>query len=384
MRGPQAIVLSPGPLDPMIVRRALGEQGGPDFDRTVFRMLRGVDLGGLLHGAPGPGSGTAVVVASSAWWLRPVDDLVDRIVAEAQVPVAALVEGEGIAFLHESRPGVGPERALRDNVEAAWEMLRTRWSLPTRSEALLPLSAAAVLVHEDAEEGRSLPPLVLISERPGDSESVIEACLTLRGSALVAGRPWSPGAWRAAEGPVPTHLRAIVLAGPVRLPGPARWALARRAEAVEVALQVGADDGWMLLVPEVEGQPAHYGAITCLRQFAPLPRGRWIGVLEPRTAARVLRIDGDDARHLRAHVDPLPVDLPDGDDLDSARAALLRVAEGKAPARALHDAQDAEDPARSIAWSVPVPLELGLAYLAAETRSDRAHLLSRALGLTAP
>lgn len=215
---PASLILSPGQLSAEEVRDALIDQGGPAWDRTVFRMVQQVDIASLLSGQPGPGAGTAVAVASAGYWVRPIDRLAASLAAKVKAPVVAVVEGEDESFV----AGVGEDgRAYRRGAStllSAWSVLPTEWF-----PALGPnvsVRRAALLVHEDADEGRGLPACCVLEVDPTDEPTNAETVLGLRGAALAAGWPWKPGALLDEGKDPPADLRALVLAGPVRLPGP--------------------------------------------------------------------------------------------------------------------------------------------------------------------
>ena len=58
MPHPTGLLMTAAAVTPELVSRALNEQGGPEWDETVFQMLTGVDLRGLTLGKPAAGKGS--------------------------------------------------------------------------------------------------------------------------------------------------------------------------------------------------------------------------------------------------------------------------------------------------------------------------------------
>ena len=121
MTQPTGLLMTTASVDPALVRQVLTEQGGPEWDETVFQMLTGVDLLGLAQGAPAAGEGTALAFASSGWWLRSIDELADRLAKETKAPVLAAFEAPAAktSGFHLARPDGGAERRVEAR-KGAW------------------------------------------------------------------------------------------------------------------------------------------------------------------------------------------------------------------------------------------------------------------------
>jgi hypothetical protein len=378
--GPVGLLLVAGTVDGESVRRALDEQRGPAWDATHFDILAGIDAAQLAQGVGSPGGSSAVVLRSAGWWLRPLDEVADLLAAISDVPVLALVESEdaGVSGYHLAVPGGAPRRHVVQHPPGApvraWVpglLLLLGRSQPMAEVASLREAVAVVSGHAEQSEGRSV--LALLQPREPAERSITDL---LRGRALVAGQPWRPGSVGFLQRKPPRRMQTIVLAGPVRLPGPPRHAVATRAEVVATVREVMEHDGWVCLVPEHQGAPARFGTAVQVAQFAPMEDGRWMGVLHPWTAVTVGAI-----RDRWSEAEPVPQEDSAPDRLAQARTRLhAAVALGLHPLRLPPGAWvDDPDPARLIAWQVPVGIEASLTYLAAKDPAARAEVLSRVL-----
>ena len=377
------MLMSPGPLRPEAVRQALDDQGGPEWDETVFQMLTGVDLRSLAAGAPTGGSGTAIAFASSGWWVRALDDLADRLSANAGAPVVAVFEAPGAraAGFHLARPGRAAEREMRmvaPNVQpATWQDGIARL-IKADVPKVAPLAVVAREVHGDDASGASLPGMFNFNlERATVAERRVLG--EVYGTSLVGGLEWRPGARRDPSEALPSRMRVIVLTGPPRLPGPARWAKADNAEAVEIARKVIEEDGWVCLVPRVGEVLGIYGSSVQLSQFAPLPRdGRWAGVLHPREAVRI----GDFGDDGIADVTPVKqTGIADAEGFDRALTRVIGLLPTRAPEVEFNEDElrASDDPARLLAWQIDVDAELSQSYLGSTDPTTRLEVLSAAL-----
>jgi hypothetical protein len=385
MPHPTGLLMTSAPLTPESVSRALDDQGGPEWDETVFQMLTGVDLEGLAGGKPVAGQGTAIAFASSGWWVRCVDELADRLAEEAGGPVLAVFEAPDAraSGYHLARPGTAPDR---DVATAGPREPNTLWGtglaklLGTQTVQVTgSLADVARAVHHDAPSGSALPGMFNFSLGSASAEER-RVLGEVHGTSLVGGYEWRPGARRDPAEALPSRMRVIALSGPPRLPGPARWAKADRPDAIAVAQAVMEDDGWVCLVPKVGEVLGIYGAAVQLSQFAPLPRdGRYAGVLHPREAVRIGHFDDEGF----AEVTPVrQTGVADGRAFDRALTRLLELLPVKAPevefdAEALR--ADA-DPARLLAWQLPVSPELSQSYLGSSDPTTRLEVLLAAVG----
>ncbi len=378
MSKPTGLLLSPGAIAPDAVSHALNEQGGPAWDNTVFRLLSGVDVRSLAEGAPKRGSGTAVSLASTGWWFRPLDELADRLAATTGQPVLALLEHPGVgSAYHLAQPGDEPVRRVRLGTDRLWA---EGVALLTGGEGLAegdtsPLEQAARLVHGDDPEGAQLPGMVAFAFLP-ERRAEWPALLDLRGQALQGGVLWKPAERRDADEDPPMKMRAILLETDVRLPGPPRWARAHRAEVIETAQQVVGDDGWVCLVPQVDGEVAAFGAAVRILQLAPLPDGSLVGVLHPLAGVRIEGVaDGV------ATVDPVPQGpVEDAEAFTAARKKLVeQLAAGSGVRWSAEELDASTDPASLIAWQVRLSTEACQSYLAAREPLARLAALDGAL-----
>ena len=378
MSKPTGLLLSPGAIAPDVVSHALNEQGGPAWDETVFRLLSGVDVRSLVEGDPRAGEGTAISVASSGWWLRPLDELAVRLAIETRQPVLALVEYPGVgAAYHLAQPGDEPVRRVRLGTDRLWaEGVALLTGGKSLAEAdVVALEDAARHVHGDDPAGAQLPSMVIFAFLP-ERRAEWPAVLDLRGQTLQAGVLWKPAAGRDADEDPPLKMRAILLETAVRLPGPPRWARAHRAHAIETAQQVVDDDGWLCLGPQVDGEHAEFGAAVRILQLAPLRDGSVVGVLHPVASVRIEGVaDGV------ATVDPVPQGpAADAEAFEAARKQLVELLAGREGVRwSAEEIHASPDPASLIAWQVRLSPEDCQRYLAAREPVARLEALAAAL-----
>lgn len=384
MPQPTGMLMTARTLTPEVVRHALDEQGGPEWDKTVFRMLTGVDLAGLAAGEPQAGEGTAISFASSGWWVRHLDILADQLASDVDAPVLAVFEAPDAraSGYHLARPGQESERRLSMIPE---EHAISRWGegvgklLGSTVKVDLPaLGEVARTVHGDDPSGLDLPSVFGFSlEGAASAEKRILG--EVYGTSLVGGWEWKPGARRDPAEAIPDRMRVIVLSGPPRLPGPPRWAKADRADAIDVARRVMDEDGWICLVPKVGEVLGIYGSAVQLSQFAPLPRdGRWAGVLHPREAVRIGDFDEDGF----AFIEPVEQKgIADAQAFDRVLSRLIAALPEKAPDAQFDEAElrASPDPARLLAWQLPVSPELSQSYLGSTEPTTRLEVLLAAL-----
>ncbi len=378
MSKPTGLLLSPGAIAPEAVSRALNEQGGPAWDNTVFRLLSGIDARSLAEGTPKGGSGTAVSLASTGWWFRPLDELADRLATTTGQAVLALLEHPGVgSAYHLAQPGDEPVRRVRLGTDRLWAegvaLLTGGQGLAEGDTA--PLEQAARLVHGDDPEGAQLPGMVGFAFLP-ERRAEWPALLDLRGQTLQGGVLWKPAEQRDADEDPPMKMRAILLETDVRLPGPPRWARAHRAEVIETAQQVVGDDGWVCLVPQTDGEVAAFGAAVRILQLAPLPDGSLVGVLHPLAGVRIEGVaDGV------ATVDPVPQGpVEDVEAFAAARKKLVdQLSAGSGVRWSAEELDASDDPASLIAWQVRLSTEACQSYLAAREPLARLVALAGAL-----
>jgi len=376
MSKPCGLLLAASAISPDLVDHVLNEQGGPEWDETVFRALTGVDVRSLVLGEPVAGAGTAVSIASSGWWLRHLDDLAARLAAVSGQPVLAVFEFDGAQASGYSlaTPGAETRRSVKAGALRAWgEGVSALVGGEALDEAaLVALGEAAQVVHGDAAEGKDLPGVFVFGDAPDDAAIMLD----VRGSALVAGLAWRPVRFRDPAEEPPPRIRAILISTPIRLPGPPRWAQATRAVAVEAARSAVDDDGWVCLIPREGGLPASYGAAVRVLQLAPMPDGSWLGVLHPRCGVKI------DEVHLGvADVEPVSEMPADPDALADAVNVLIGELESRKLriAWSASELRNSPDPAASIGWQIRVNAELCQRYLAAGEPVERVNTLTAAL-----
>lgn len=374
MTKPCGLLLAASALSPDVVSQALVDQGGPEWDETVFRLLTGVDVASLAVGPPKAGAGTAVSVASSGWWLRRLDDLAQRIADASGAPVLAAFSSQGdqSSGYALATPGKPMQYGLTDGLNGWADGVAELLGAPLVDGDRTPLSQAAVVVHNNAAEGKDLPSVFLFS-----AEADVDRMVRIRGEALVAGLAWRPVHRRDPLEAPPPRMKAIVLSSPMRLPGPPRWARATRAVAVEAAKAAVADDGWVCLLRGELGRHEPYGTAVQVLQLAPLPDGSWVGALHPRCAVRI-----EEANQGVADVQIVP-QAPKV-DTDALRAAVDDLAgklEGAEHVRWSADELHAsDDPAGLIGWQIKVPEALCQRYLRARDPVERVRAVIEALG----
>ncbi len=371
-----------GEVHPEAVARALNEQGGPPWDETAYQMVTGVDLASLVRGAPVAGDGTAVSVASSGWWLRSLDDLADRLAMQVGRPVLAAFEAETAyaSGYHLANPKAEARRGMefteRDAAPREWVTgLSELLDQPLLADDVLPLPDVARDVHQDDPSGTHLPGMFAF--RLGPMPSKEWRILTeVRGQGLLSGARWQPTDEAATSDEPPGRLRVIVIQGPVRLPGPPRLATAGRVQAVEAAKEVLEDDGWVCLVPEVNGVVAIYGSAVRVRQLAPVSSRRYLGVIHPLAAVRVGPI-----RDGYAYVRPVQEEGPPDQELLSdaigRMVALLR--ENDWVRWSEDELRASADPASLLAWQIPVDVARSQQYLGGGDPVVRLEVLISAL-----
>ncbi len=160
----------------------------------------------------------------------------------------------------------------------------------------------------------------------------------------------------------------------VRLPGPPRWAGATRAVAIRTAEEAVRADGWVCLVPGVDGAAAVYGTAVRILQLAPLADGSALGVLHPLVAVRVGGI-----RSGVASVDVIPPGQTR--DADELQAVLGLVVDGLRRLKLSvqcteRELRMSEDPAAMLGWQLVLPAETCQAYLAARDPTARLRALA--------
>lgn len=379
MPHPTGLLLTATPLTSDHVSAALAEQGGPSWDRTLYRMLTGVDVRSLCKGAPVRGTGAAVSVASSGWWLRPIDQLADYVSAASGQPVLAIAEHPGVpgASYHLATPGDSPVRRVRRDRVSSWA---EGVALLTGGEALgdadvQPLREVARQVHGDDPAGADLPAMAcfrFLPERRGEWPHLLEQ----RGAALTLGLPWRSDVEASTEMPLPAAMRAIRLDTAVRLPGPPRWARAIRPEVIDTARAVVEADGWVCLLPMKDGTPLQYGAAVRILQLAPLADGSWLGVLHPRSAVRVTA-SGEGT----VQVEAVPQRDAHPAELGASRLSLVEaLSSTRQPVQwSKQEIEDSKDPAALIAHQVQLSADACQKYLAAEDAAERASILATEL-----
>jgi hypothetical protein len=380
MTRPLGLLFAAETLDPALVKEVLDSQDAPAWDHTVFQVLREVDLPSLIAGEPTRGRGTAVALSSSGWWFRGLDDIAARLASLSGQPVLAVFEhswGDASGFYLGLPGGDRHVQIFRGPVRRVWaEGISILVGLPLDELAVASLDYVVGVVMGDDSEIGILPPLCVFS-LAGYSPSEQSVIIDIMGTMLVAGACWKPGSMMRRESPPPSRMRVIALNGPVRLPGPPRWAVANRHDAIVAAYQVMESDGWVCLAPQFSGVLAKHGAAVELLQFAPFKDGRWIGVLHPWRSVRIGSIyDG------RAEVEPVPQD-----GISSQRAfeaalemVLHRLGDSGLPVRYTEQQLRASpDPAALLAWQLDVSSELGQTYLASRDPTVRLEVLSAIL-----
>lgn len=377
MSKPCGLILSAGAVSGAHVRAGLDDQGGPAWDETVFRMLSGLDVASLVEGRPAPGHGMALTLASSGWWLRHLDDLAERLARLSGADVVALTACDvpAVSGWHLARADGQVQRRVVGGSSLAWvDGVAELVARPVDSRGAPPLEQIAWMVHGQDSRGAHLPGMVALRLDPSDPRQW-ETLVQVLGAALVHGWQWRPGPARDPGEQPPTEMRALILQGAVRLPGPPRWARATRAIAIRTAEDAIRGDGWVCLVPEQSpGQPAVYGSAVRMLQLAPLGDGSALGVLHPRAAVKVGEIRGG-----LATVEPQADDEADDPDGLARAVGLLtsRLHAAQPPVHIDHALLRASpDPASLIAWQIRISPEACQGYLAARGPVGRVRVLS--------
>ena len=383
MPRPCGLILAAGSVTAEHITAALNDQGGPAWDKTVFQILAGLDAASLVAGMPVQGDGTAISLASSGWWLRELDDLAERLASHAGVDVVALLgcPQPATSAWHLARADGTSERQVIVGSSRSWADGVGR--LTGRAVELVqapPLRQIAWMVHGEDQRGADLPSVCNFRLDPEDPVEW-EALLAVRGAALADGCAWRPGTDRDSTEEPPYKMRSLMLQGPVRLPGPPRWARATRAVAIRTAEEAIRGDGWLSLVPEQgEGRPAVYGTAVRILQLAPVGDGSFLGVLHPRCAVRIGEIQSG-----VASIDPLSDDEAEdrealGDALD---LLLIRLrARGLRVHYSARELRTSDDPAAQLAWQLALPAEDCQRYLAGRGPIARVRALSDFLALS--
>ena len=236
--------------------------------------------------------------------------------------------------------------------------------------------AVATLIGDHDSVLRELPPVFLFRTDWTQAHERVVLC-EVRGSALVSGFEWRPGEQRTDNRAMPLRMKVIVLNGPVRLPGPPRWARAVRAEAIATANDVTGGDGWVCLVPEFSGVVAIYGTAVRLLQFAPLADGSWLGILDPISGVRVGRIRGNEAKIKVVEQE----ESWDEADFQEALSEVLSLAYNSEPPLAFSESElrDHRDPASLLICQIGLSAELGQTYLASADPVSRLEILAAGL-----
>jgi hypothetical protein len=183
----------------------------------------------------------------------------------------------------------------------------------------------------------------------------------VRGQGMLAGALWQPVPKNdTSSDEPPGRLRVIVVQGPVRLPGPPRLATAGRVQAIEAAQEVLDDDGWVCLVPEVNGVVAIYGSAVRVRQLAPVSSRRYLGVIHPIAAVRVGPI-----RDGYAYVRPVQEEGPPDQELlaDGVERAIKLLEANEWVRWDAAELRASCDPAALLAWQIPIDVARSQQYL---------------------
>lgn len=375
MTKPCGLLLSTGGVEPEQVSDVLSEQGGPAWDRTVFRQLASVDVRSLVVGEPAAGEGTGISLASSGWWLRHADDFADRLSAASGQPILAVISADGVSGYHLAQPDGSSQRQLVLEGTDAWVAgvgLLLGEDLGDATPAAL--GDIAREVHGDDPVGAGLPGMFNFSLT--DPEE-LDAIVRFRGEALQGGCPWRPGTERDPGEAVPSTMRGLILATAVRLPGPPRWARATRAHAIRRAEQVIREDGWLCLVPQVDGKLADYGTAVRILQIAPLADGSALGVIHPRAAVKVVSVEGSTVQV--EVLDETTAADPEAMAADVELALELLPAVDRPLTWSEDELRASEDPARLLGWKLVVSPDQCQRYLAEQDAGGRMAILVEAL-----
>jgi len=375
MTMPCGLLLARGAVQAEQVKEALDRQGGPAWDHTVFRLLAEVDVRSLVLGSPERGLGTGISLASSGWWFRHADDFANRLAVLSGQEVVALVSAEGLSGFHLARPDGTHERKLSAETVDAWfegAGLLLGDELGDREHPTL--RDVAFQVHGDDPVGSELTGMFNFSP-VGDHED--ELLLGFRGAALEAGCQWKPGTARDPGEPVPESMRGLVLASAVRLPGPPRWARATRAHAIRRAEKVLREDGWLCLVPQIDGDLCTFGTAVRILQLAPLADGSALGLLHPRAAVKVGEVNG--SRVSLEVVEETPAGDPATLNKHRERALDLLPNLGLEVDFDPEELAVSEDPARLLGWQLILSAEQCQRYLSDGDAAARMAVLAEVL-----
>lgn len=384
---PQAILLSNAALEPELISEVLNDQGGPRWDRTSFRLLGGLDLLATARGEPAGGEGTVVAIASTGWWVRPLDMLADALSLRAERPVLAVYEVPELDAwgYHLARPGQTPRRDLGfsygdQSLYGAWApALAELAGGEAQADELVPLHELVDLVVGD--ESFTPGQVSLFAFQPMGHDGVERQLLMqLRVYSLVSGLRWREGAKEVDTAtPIPEQMHVFVLRGPVRLPGPPRWTLARSAASVAMAQKVIEEsNGWICLVPQVDDHQGEvYGAAVQVLQVAQLPTGTWGGVIHPRVPVKVSQVRGSWGDIQVVERGPIT-------DEAAYEAALDRLVDGlklHPDAIRFNEAtvRGADEPELEVAWQVTVDEARSQEYFALSDPVARLELLASVL-----
>ena len=380
MTRPCGLLCAAESIQPEQLREALDAQDAPPWDQTVFQVLRDVDLLSLVSAQPIAGRGSVVVLSSSGWWFRGLDDLALRLAAISGQPILAAFEYDwaGASGFYLALPGGDRHKQiLRDGPRRIWtEGLSLLVGLPLAEGNLRRLDQVAALVT-GGESSSSLVPSMCVFSLAGYRPEEQAVIIDIMGSMLVDGACWKPGSLVRRDTEPPSRMRVIALNGPVRLPGPPRWAVANRRDAIKAAYDVMGSDGWVCLAPQFSGVLAKHGSAVELLQFAPFKDGRWIGVVQPWRSVRIGTIyDG------QAEIVPVVQEgISSRTAFEGALEMVLhRLRSSPIPLR-YDEAQlrASDDPAALLAWQFDVSAELGQTYLASRDPTVRLEVLAAIL-----
>jgi len=375
MMRPCGLLLTQGDVEAEQVKEALDGQGGPAWDHTVFRLLADVDVRSLVLGQPTGGQGTGISLASTGWWFRHADDFATRLAALSGQDVLALFSAEGVSGYHLARPDGKFERKISAGSEEGWfEGAGLLLDEDFSGQQHSPLGDIAFEVHGDDPVGADLPGMFNFGLA---DQSELEMLVQFRGAALQAGCQWKPAPARDPEESIPSSMRGLLLASAVRLPGPPRWARATRAHAIRRAEKVLRDDGWLCLVPQIDGKLCSYGTAVRILQLAPMADGSAIGLLHPRAAVKIVSVDGSTVSIELIEASP----AADGPDLTlHVERALELLPQLKSPVAFDADLlKSSTDPAQLLGWQLVLSPDQCQRYLADADTAVRMGVLVEAL-----
>lgn len=375
MMRPCGLLLARGGVQAEQVKEALDDQGGPAWDHTVFRLLSAVDVRSLVLGQPQAGEGTALSLASSGWWFRHADDFANRLAALSGQEVLAVFAAGGVSGYHLARPDGNFDRKIsvgptEDWIEGAGLLLGE----DLKKETVSSLETIAFEVHGGDPVGADLPGMFNFGQV---EDSELDSVVQFRGAALEAGCQWKPSPDRDSNEPVPSSMRGVLLASAVRLPGPPRWARATRAHVIRRAERVLREDGWLCLVPEVDGKSCTYGTAVRLLQLAPMSDGSAIGLMHPRAAVKITRVEGSTVSV--EVIEPSPA-LDPAELADQVERALELLPQQVRPVEIDADLlRGSADPAQLLGWQIVLSADQCQGYLAAGDIGSRMAVLIAAM-----